>query len=73
MPDTIIQEIRKTRDEYAQQCNYDLHQMCLDLRRDQELSGANVVTFSNKSNRPKPAQPVGQENTNKVGDLPTQV
>lgn len=48
MPDTIIQEIRKTRDEYARQFNYDLHQMCLDLRREQELSGATVVTFSTK-------------------------
>jgi hypothetical protein len=49
MRDTIIQEIRNTRDEYAHQFNYDLHQMCLDLRREQELSGAKVVTFSTKS------------------------
>ena len=49
MRDTIIQEIRRTRDEYARRFNYDLHQMCLDLRREQELSGAPVVTFSTKS------------------------
>lgn len=58
MSDTIIQEIRKTRDEYARQCNYDLHQMCLDLRREQELSGATVVTFSIKTTQTKLAQQV---------------
>lgn len=45
MSDAIIREIRKTRDEYARDCHYDLHQMCLDLRRDQERSGARVVSF----------------------------
>lgn len=56
MPDTIIQEIRKTRDDYARQFNYNLHQMCLDLRREQELSGAKIVTFSTKSTQPKTGQ-----------------
>jgi hypothetical protein len=69
MPDAIIQEIRKTRDEYARQCNYDLHQMCLDLRREQALSGAKVVTFSSKAAPPELAHPVGQADTNKEGDL----
>ena len=55
MPDTIIQEIRKTRDEYARRFSYDLHAMCLDLRREQELSGATVVTFSTKPVRPESA------------------
>ena len=73
MPDTIIQEIRKTRDEYARQFNYDLHQMCLDLRREQELSGATVVTFSTKTTRPKLAQQVGQADADKAGVLPSQV
>lgn len=72
MPDTIIQEIRKTRDEYARQFNYDLHQMCLDLRREQELSGATVVTFSTKAIQTKLAQ-VGQADTNKAGVLPSLV
>jgi hypothetical protein len=57
MSDTIIQEIQKTRNEYAHKFNYDLHQMCLDLRREQEQSGATVVTFSTKSIRPGIAQP----------------
>ncbi len=73
MPDTIIQEIRNTRDEYARQFNYDLHQMCLDLRREQELSGATVVTFSTMTMQAKLAQQVGQADTNKAGVLPSQV
>ena len=56
MRDTIIQEIRRTRDEYARRFNYDLHQMCLDLRREQELNGAQVVTFSTKSTRTEVAE-----------------
>lgn len=65
MPDTIIQEIRKTRDEYARRFNYDLHEMCLDLRREQELSGIPVVTFSTKAIQPEFAQQVGQADTDK--------
>ena len=60
MRDTIIQEIRNTRDEYARQFNYDLHQMCLDLRHEQELSGAKVVTFSTKSTRSELTEQTGQ-------------
>ncbi len=69
MPDTIIQEIRNTRDEYARRFNYDLHEMCLDLRREQELSGATVVTFSTKPNQPEVAQQVGQADTDKAAIL----
>jgi DNA-binding GntR family transcriptional regulator len=73
MPDTIIQEIRKTRDEYARQFNHDLHQMCLDLRREQELSGATVVTFSTTTLRPDAAESDGQTDTNKAGVSPSKV
>ena len=73
MPDTIIQEIRKTRDDYASQFNYDLHQMCLDLRREQELSGAKVVSFSTKAMQSKLAQQVGQADTDKAGVSPSHV
>jgi hypothetical protein len=69
MPDTIIQEIRNTRDEYARQFNYDLHQMCLDLRREQELSGAQVVTFSTKSAQSDLAEQSGQREV-KTSALP---
>jgi hypothetical protein len=64
MRDTIIQEIRDTRDEYARRFNYDLHQMCLELRRDQELSGANVVSFSAKTTSAQVAEQFGQKEAN---------
>ena len=73
MPDTIIQEIRKTRDEYARRFNYDLHAMCLDLRREQELSGASVVTFSTKPIRPESAPQAGPADTNNSGVVPSDV
>ena len=46
MPDTIIQEIRNTRDELAKQFHYDMHELCAELRREQELGSAPVVDFS---------------------------
>ncbi len=56
MPDTIIEEVRKFRDEYARQFNYDLHAMCEDLRREQQRSGLRVVSF------PKRLVPTGPSN-----------
>lgn len=57
MPDTIVDEIRKVRDEYANRFNYDLHAMCSDLRREQELSGAEIVSFIKKNGAVLPSQP----------------
>ena len=65
MPDTIIDEIRKVRDEYARRFNYDLHAMCADLRREQELSGAAVVSFVKKNGAVPPTQPSDQPDTDK--------
>lgn len=45
MRDTIVEEIRKIRDEYARRMNYDLHAMCEDLRRKEKQSGAKVVSL----------------------------
>jgi hypothetical protein len=45
MPDTIVEEVRKVRDEFARRFNYDLDAMCADLQRKQQLSGAKVVSF----------------------------
>ena len=68
MPDTIVQEIRRFRDEYARQFNYDLHQMCLDLRREQELSGAPVITFSEKPIQAEFALPSDTADTEKPSE-----
>jgi len=32
MPDPIVEEVRRTRDEYAKRFNYDLDAICRDLR-----------------------------------------
>ena len=63
MRDTIIDEVRKFRDDYARQFNYDLHAMCLDLRREQSLGEAPVVSFSTRPIQ----QQGGQALTNKAG------
>lgn len=42
--DSIVDEVRKARDEYARKFNYDLHAICEDLRRKEKESGAVVVT-----------------------------
>ena len=51
MTDTIVEEIRKFRDAYAREFNFDLHAMCEDLRRKQERSGAKVVSLPKRPAR----------------------
>lgn len=46
--DTIIQEIRKYRNEYAKKFNYDIEAMGRDLRKRQGGSGHEVVKRSPK-------------------------
>ncbi len=47
--DPIIKEVRKARDEYAKQFNYDLDAICRDLIKKQEQPGKKVVSFPPKS------------------------
>ena len=51
MTDTIVEEIRRIRDEHARQFNYNLHDMCEDLRREQALSGDKVVSLPKRPAR----------------------
>ncbi|MBF0137303.1 MAG: hypothetical protein H7833_17445 [Magnetococcus sp. DMHC-1] len=51
--DPIIEEIRKTREEYASRFNYDLDAIYKDLKRSEKESGRKTVTF-----RPRPAQKI---------------
>jgi len=69
MRDTIIDEVRKFRDEYARQFNYDLHAMCLDLRREQNLDGAPVVSFSTQPNLQQLSQQGSPAGPNKAGSM----
>ena len=40
--DKIVEEIRKYRDEYASKFNYDLHEICQDLRKKQNTEGRKI-------------------------------
>jgi hypothetical protein len=46
MQDSIIDEIRHYRDEYAKHFNYDLQAIYRDLKAKQEKSDRKIVSFS---------------------------
>lgn len=48
--DPIVEEVRKARDGYARQFNYNLDAICRDLKQRQSQSSGKVVSF--------PAKPV---------------
>jgi len=49
--DPIVEEVRKARDEYAKQFDYDLDAICRDLQEKQQQPGKHLVSFPPK--RPK--------------------
>ena len=51
MRDTIVEEVRQAREAYARRFNFDLDAMCADLRRKQQLSGAQIVSFPKRAAR----------------------
>lgn len=42
--DEIVEEVRRTRDEYAARFNYDIAAICADIRQRQRLNKRDVVT-----------------------------
>ena len=62
MRDTIVEEVRNAREAYARQFNFDLEAICADLRREQDLSGAKIVSFPKRPPRvevrAKTSQPI---------------
>jgi len=46
--DPIVEEVRKAREEYAKQFNFDLDAMFDDLERRQRESGRETVSFPPK-------------------------
>lgn len=52
MRDEIVDEVRKARENYARQFNFDLDAICRDLRQKQQVSGRQVVSLPPR--RPKP-------------------
>jgi hypothetical protein len=58
MSDDIVDEVRKAREEYARRFNFELHAMCADLRRQQALSQAPIVSLPKRPVRDTvPRQP----------------
>jgi hypothetical protein len=49
--DPIVEEVRKVRDEYARQFDYDLDAIFRDLQERQKQSGKQVVSFPPKRPR----------------------
>lgn len=47
--DTIVEEVRKAREEYARKFNFDLDAICADLRRRQQLAGGPVVSLPKRT------------------------
>jgi hypothetical protein len=54
LPNEMLEEIWKTRDEHARRFNYDLDAIFQDLRKQQEAGKRKVVSFINTSLELKP-------------------
>ncbi len=52
MKDTIVEEVRKAREEHAKKFNYSLKAIVADIRRQQEESGREFVSFPAKRIEP---------------------
>jgi hypothetical protein len=59
--DPIVEEVRRTRAEYAAKFNYDLRALCDDLRKRSETRGELTVTHPSRPvpSRPEPAKKAG--------------
>ena len=57
MRDTIVDEVRKIRETYARQFDFDLDAICRDLRQKQQSSGEQAVSFP-----PRRSKVVGDAN-----------
>ncbi len=45
MRDAIVDEVRKAREDYARQFDFDFDAICRDLRQKQESAGVPVVSL----------------------------
>lgn len=65
--DPIVEEVRRTRDEYARKFNYDLEAIVRDVQARQKKNGGRVVDRSKaaakavKPAKPKPVRPVARK------------
>ena len=56
MRDAIVDEVRKAREDYARQFDFDLDAICRDLRRKQEASGVQVVSLPKRPVQSEPRE-----------------
>ncbi len=47
--DPIVEEVRRVREEYAAQYNYDIKAICRAAREQQKMSGHKIVSLSSQS------------------------
>ncbi|NQT71807.1 MAG: hypothetical protein HQ553_03430 [Chloroflexi bacterium] len=50
--DPIVDEVRKARDEYAKQLNYDLRAIYQDIKEQETKAGRKTVSFPAKHTKP---------------------
>ncbi len=58
MRDAIVDEVRKAREDYARQFDFDLDAICRDLRRKQEASGVRAVSLPKRPVQCEPREEV---------------
>ncbi len=58
MRDTIVDEVRQAREDYARRFDFDLEAICRDLRQKQQAAGVQVISFAK---RPVQRQLLNQE------------
>ncbi|MFH0975319.1 MAG: hypothetical protein V1874_06015 [Spirochaetota bacterium] len=51
--DSIIEEIHKYRDDYLKQFNYDIHEICKDIRKKQNQNERQLI-----APKPRPAKKI---------------
>jgi len=51
--DKIVEEVRKDRERYAKEHNYDVNEIYRDIKMQEQLSGRKIVSFSAKRYKQK--------------------
>lgn len=46
--DYLVEEVRKIRDIHAKRFNYNLHEICLDLKKKEKECGHKIVSYPPK-------------------------
>ena len=57
--DPIVDEVRRVRDAYAAEFNYDLKAIYRDLKEKEKRSGRKIVSYAANSQKIEPTVPKG--------------